>query len=249
MNGLTEAEQLLQELGITEPEEIDLEAIAYHVGAIIKRRPLDGCEARILGSDNKAIITVNSSSPKVRQQFSIGHEIGHWYSHRGRTLVCRADDIGGHHSNEAILERQADKFASNLLLPNYIVHPYLNKFKKLNFDTIRKTAKSFRTSIPATAISLVERGSWPAVLVCNGQSGRKWFTRNTKIPNHFFPKDELHYDSSAMDVLYGREPDQATPKKIGANKWFNCREAYNQNIYEQSIQTIEGDVLSLLTFN
>ena len=249
MNGLTKAEQLLQELGITEPEEIDLEAIAYHVGATIKRRPLDGCEARIVGSDNKAIITVNSSSSKVRQQFSIGHEIGHWYCHRGRTLVCRADDIGGHHSDVAILERHADKFASNLLLPNYIVRPYLNKFKKLNFDTIRKTAKSFGTSIPATAISLVERGSWPSVLVCNGQLGRKWFTRNTKIPIHFLEKNELHYESSAMDILYDREHDQTSPRKIGADKWFNCREAYNQNIYEQSIQTIEGDVLSLLTFN
>ena len=55
MNGLTEAEQLLQELGITEPEEIDLEAIAYYVGATIKRRPLDGCEARIVGSDIKPL--------------------------------------------------------------------------------------------------------------------------------------------------------------------------------------------------
>ncbi len=248
MTFLTDAERLLQELGITEPEEIDIEAIAWHVGAVIKRKKLDGCEARIVGAGDKAIITVNSASAFVRQQFSIGHEIGHWHYHRGKSLVCRSDEIGSsHHSGGTILERQADKFSANLLLPNYILKPYLNQFKKLSFDSIRKTAKSFGTSIPATAISLVERSSWPAVLVCNGQSGRKWFTRNPKIPNHFFPKDELHYDSSAMDVLYGREHDQTTPRKIGANKWFNCRESYNMNIYEQSIRTMEGDVLTLLT--
>lgn len=248
MSKLTDAEQLLQELGITEPEEIDLEVIAWHIGVTIKRRKLDGCEARIVGAGNKAIITVNSNSAFVRQQFSIGHEIGHWYHHKGESLVCQSDEIGGQASESKTLERQADKFSSNLLLPSYILHPYLSQFNKLNFKTIKKTAKSFRTSIPATAISLVERGPWPAVLVCNGQSGRKWFIRNTKIPTHFFPKSELHYDSSAMDVLYGREPDQATPKKIGANKWFNCRESYNKNIFEQSIKTMDGDVLSLLIF-
>lgn len=250
MSKLTEAEKLLQELGITEPEEIDLEIIAWNVGATIKRRKLDGCEARIVGADNKAIITVNSHSPFVRQQFSIGHEIGHWYYHKGESLVCRSDEIGGHASGAATLERQADKFASNLLLPSYILQTYLKQFNKLDFNTIKKTAKSFRTSIPATAIGLVERGNWPVVLVCHGQSGRKWFTRNSRIPEHFFPKNELHYDSSAMDVLYGKSPDQASPKKISAHKWFNCREVYNnKDILEQSIQTMEGDVLSLLTFN
>ena len=45
---LTQAERLLQELGVTEPGEIDLEAIAYHVNARVRYRPLDGCEARIV---------------------------------------------------------------------------------------------------------------------------------------------------------------------------------------------------------
>lgn len=249
MNGLTDAEKLLQELGITEPEEIDLEAIAWHVGAKIKRRRLDGCEARIVGTGDKAIITVNATSAFVRQQFSIGHEIGHWHYHRGKSLVCRSDEIGGHNSGGATLERQADKFASNLLLPNYILQPYLSQFKNLNFDTIKKTAKTFGTSLPATAISLIERGVWPAMLVCHGQTGRKWFSRNVGLSDSWFPNSELHPESNAIGILYGSDPDQVNPKKIGAHIWFNCREAYGREIYEQSIRTMEGDTLSLLVFN
>lgn len=249
MNRLTDAEQLLQELGITEPEEIDLEAIAWHVGAKIKRRKLDGCEARIIGAGDVAIITVNSTSVFVRQQFSIGHEIGHWHYHKGKSLVCRSDDIGGHTSGGATLERQADKFASNLLLPNYILRPYLSQFKKLTFETIKKTAQTFGTSLPATAISLVERGAWPAMLICHGQTKRKWFTRNTSVSDRWFPMDELHHESNAIGILYGRDPDQTTPRKIGAHIWFSCRESYSHDIYEQSIQTTDGDVLSLLIFN
>lgn len=249
MNSLTDAEKLLQELGITEPEEIDLEAIAWHVGAKIKRRKLDGCEARIVGTDNKAIITVNTSSALVRQQFSIGHEIGHWHYHRGKSLICRSDEIGGHNSGNAILERQADKFASNLLLPNYILKPYLSQFKKLTFDTIKNTAKTFGTSLPATAISLVERGTWSAMLVCHGPAGRKWFTRNNSLSDYWFPNSELHPESHAIGILYGNDPDQVSPKKIKAHAWFNCKEACTLDIYEQSIRTMEGEALSLLVFN
>ena len=46
---LSPAERLLQELGVTEPDEIDLEAIAYYVNARVRYRRLDGCEARIIG--------------------------------------------------------------------------------------------------------------------------------------------------------------------------------------------------------
>ncbi len=245
---LTSAEQLLQELGITEPEEIDLEAIAWHVGATVKRRILDGCEARIVGAGGRAIITVNTNSAFVRQQFSIGHEIGHWHYHRGKSLVCRSDDIGGSSTGSTMLERQADKFAANLLLPNYILRPYLNQFKKLTFDTIKKTANTFGTSLPATAISLTERGPWAAMLVCHGHTGRKWFSRNAGLSDYWFPNNELHPESSAIGILYGADPDQVTPRKTSAYFWFNCREAYRQDIYEQSIYTTEGDVLSLLTF-
>ncbi len=89
---LSPAERLLQELGVTEPKEIDLEAIAYHVGARLRFRPLHGCEARIIGSGDRAIITVNSSSIPRRNRFSIAHELGHWHHHRGQCLVCRAEE-------------------------------------------------------------------------------------------------------------------------------------------------------------
>jgi hypothetical protein len=70
---VTSAERLLQELGVMEPGEIDLEAIAFHLGARVRYRPLDGCEARIIGSNDAAIITVNERSSYRRKRFSIAH--------------------------------------------------------------------------------------------------------------------------------------------------------------------------------
>jgi hypothetical protein len=241
---LTDAELLLQELGITEPEEIDLEAIAWHVGATVKHRILDGCEARIVGAENRAIITVNAASTLVRQRFSIGHEIGHWRHHRGRTLVCRSEDIEGH--GDGILERQADAFAANLLMPGYILRPYLSQFKALTFNIIRETANAFNTSLSATAIRLVEYGTWPAILVCNGLSGRKWFVRNRAVPERWSPVSELNAESYAFGILFGDDLDQTKPRPIKAHIWFNCWDAKSLEIREQSMRTIDGETLSLL---
>jgi hypothetical protein len=56
----SKAEEILMELGVTSPAEIDLPVIAYYLGATIKYSKLDGCEARIIGVGDSAIIRVRS---------------------------------------------------------------------------------------------------------------------------------------------------------------------------------------------
>jgi len=53
----TPPEKILSLLGIIEPEDIDIEAIAFACGATILKEPLTGCEANIIGSGDKAVIT------------------------------------------------------------------------------------------------------------------------------------------------------------------------------------------------
>src|SRR5690348_15069164 len=79
-----EPNQILADLGIRDPEDLDIEAIAEYCRASIRYRPLAGHEARILGYQDRAIITVNSDSPRGRQRFSAGHELGHWMRDRGQ---------------------------------------------------------------------------------------------------------------------------------------------------------------------
>jgi hypothetical protein len=71
--------EIAQETG-SRPDTMQrlLPALAYYSGARVRTRPLDGCEARIIGVGNQAIITVNAHSPPRRKRFSIAHELGHW---------------------------------------------------------------------------------------------------------------------------------------------------------------------------
>ncbi len=82
MTALTHAERILKSLGIEAPGEIDLEAIAWTRSAVVDYRPLDRCEATIVGSKKKAVIAVNSRSPLERRRFSLAHELGHWHHHK-----------------------------------------------------------------------------------------------------------------------------------------------------------------------
>jgi hypothetical protein len=244
---LTPAESLLQELGVTEPNEIDLEAIAFHVGARVRYRPLDGCEARIIGHNNAAIITVNERSSYRRKRFSIAHELGHWRFHRGKALVCRLEELRSGDPTSA--ERIADGYAADLIMPHYLFQPAARQHSKLNFKVISDLADIFHASHTAVAIRLVEGDHAPALVICHGSEGRKWFTRAPTVPARWFPRDTIDPASFAFDVLFGGKPDDPLPRKIGADAWFDRWEAANREVYEQTKRTGPDEILTLVLIN
>jgi hypothetical protein len=241
---LTSAERLLQQLGITDPGEIDLEAIAFHLGARVKFRRLEGCEARIIGCNDVAIITISDRCSCRRQRFSLAHEIGHWTHHKGRTLVCRVEESLP--QSRMSPERVANDFAADLLMPSYIFGPVARSFRKLNFKTVSEVAEVFDASLTATAIRLVESGHAPALLVCHGLTGRKWFTRGPDVPSRWYPRLDLDAQSFAFEALHSTKPDYPAPQKIGADAWFDRPEAERYEVQEQTIRTRDGEVLTLV---
>ena len=241
------AERLLRSLGVTEPEEIDLEAIAWHMGVVkVKYRELDGCEARIVGLGDQAIITVDDRAIPRRRRFSVAHELGHWHFHRGKTLLCRHEDIGAKQGKQEA-ERSANQFAANLLLPSYLLLPIARKHPRLTLKMLRETAGRFDTSLTATGIRLVETGHTPTVLVHHTRAGRKWFVRSPDVPDRWFPRTDLDADSYAFDLLHGQGEEQAFPRKIGAAAWFDRDEADRYEVQEQSFKVAEGEIVTVLT--
>jgi hypothetical protein len=234
-------------LGVTEPAEIDLEAIAYYVNARVRYRRLDGCEARIIGKDNEAIITVNAHSAPRRKRFSIAHELGHWHHHRGKCLACRVDEYRPRDTLSP--ERAADAYAADLLMPYYLFRPLARQQGKLTFKVVTALADIFDTSKPATAIRLVESDCSPALVVCHGPSGRKWFARAPSVPQKWFPRNDLDADSFAFGVQFGDRPDDPIPRKIGADAWFDRWDAERFVVHEQTMRIGPGETLTLVLIN
>jgi hypothetical protein len=228
---LTPAEALLQELGITGPEEIDLEAIAYHVGARVRFRPLCGCEAHILGCGGQAIITVKRDSSARRKRFSIAHELGHWRFHRGKTLLCRVDEYRPRDAQSP--EKVADGYAADLLMPRYLFAPRASVIDRMSFDSIGRLAEAFKTSLTATAIRLVDLDQFPGFVISHTPRGRKWFARAPSVPRHWFPRE-------------GGRPDDSAPRKIGADAWFDRPGAARFMVREQTVRVARDETVSLV---
>ena len=244
---MTPAEALLHDLGVTEPDEIDLEAIAFHVGARVRYRMLCGCEAHIIGCNGAAVITIKNDSSGRRKRFSIAHELGHWRFHRGQTLVCRVDE---YRPRDALSpEKVADTYAADLLMPRYLFQRQARALGKLNFDTIDKLGHTFKTSLTATAIRLIDLDHTPAFVICHGQAGRKWFARAPSVPGHWFPRKDLDAESFAFGVQFGDRSDNSGLRKIGADAWFDHYDADRFVVREQTVRIGREETISLVVID
>jgi len=246
---LPKAEQILRSLGITSPDEIDVEAIAWHLGAKVKYDYLESCDARIIGADNNAVITVDRSASPQRQRFSICHELGHWIYHRRRMLLCQADEIERPGAGSKNVERIADQFASDLLMPKYLFLPIAEKLGRPSLSVVRKLAEGFNTSHTATAIRLVETNQLPLLLVSHGKDGRRWFTRSQTVKSSWFPANDLAPDSLAFAMVYGKTAlNSMPPKTVNALNWFGRQDASKFDVIEESFRVSGTEILTLLAF-
>jgi Zn-dependent peptidase ImmA (M78 family) len=247
MRQLTLPEQLLRNVGVEEPKEIDLEAIAWTLGVRVKFKSLPSCEARIVGDSDRAIITVDTSKTPQRRRYSIAHELGHWYHHRGRCLICRSEDIGNVTKSATDPERIADDYASDLMLPRYILEPMISGIAKLTLKSARQIAEQFNASLTATLLKIVETDRYPIVLVCHTQNGRRWFRRSKGIPERWFPRAELHHESSSFPLLFGKAQEEVNPRRVKASLWFDQRDATQFDVLEQAFALPNNQICSILT--
>ena len=246
MKELTAAENLLKELGVASAAEINIEAIAYHTGAIVRYRPLQGCEARIVGTADHAVITVNNQTIPARQRYSVAHELGHWQYHRGRSLICFSDDLVSPEGGKGA-ERVANVYAADLLMPHFLFGPMSNQIGEVSFQAVQALAGEFRTSLTATAIRLIEYGPEIAMLVCNTPHGRKWFYRSRHIPERWFPRDRMDRNDHAIQVLSG-QVEHSGRVLVKAECWFDRWDAEGSELYEETCRITENEILTFLVF-
>jgi Zn-dependent peptidase ImmA (M78 family) len=246
MNSVTAAERILIDLGISEPMEIDLDAIAWTRGAVVNYRPIDGCEARIFGSTRRAVISVNSRSPPERRRFSLAHELGHWHYHRGRVLFCDKQDVCNFANDALNPERQADAFASDLILPNYLVDPRLRKIKRVTLGAARELADEFSASLTATLFTMTLRNRFPIAIVCHNKVRRRWFERAPMIQDWWFPSRVLDRQTFAADMLFNGASEQDFPRKMGADAWFDFKGSDRHEVEEQSFLLPDDEILTVL---
>ena len=241
-----QAESLIDELAIRDPKDLDVEAIAFDAGMVVVYRELDGCAASLIGVGNRAIATIRRSSSRGRDRFSIGHELGHWTMHRGRSFVCRVDDIGENLAANTEVEKAADVFAAHLLMPGTLFKPATKDILHPKFSDLENLGRTFQTSLLATALRLVRLDIYPIVLASYTTGGLRWTLRSPSVPSRWWLKPGLDADSFAYDLIHrGRQSDGVG--KQSAEAWFNNDDASHFEVVEECLPYGSDQALVLIT--
>jgi len=162
----------------------------------------EGFEGISIGNDQVAGIIVNSNiESDTRKRFTAFHEIGHVVLHIftgiKTTFRCSKKDIS---SDKQTYEKEANSFASSLLLPKHIVKPLVDR-NDLTWSFIKEVADKCDASRQATARRLISLSKEEySLLIQYGDD--VWmpikspschhFIERNKFPSHLVKKEMIN---------------------------------------------------------
>lgn len=203
-----------------------------------------GAEARIVGLNDQAIITINQDSLPTRQRFSIGHELGHWMYDRGQIDFTCGTDKQERFYTGTDKESLANTFATELLLPSSMFIPRLAK-RSPTLEIVKDLASVFRASFTATARRTVELGAHPAMVVCSSINKRIWFKASPEIERVLWPNRNTSEDTLAHELLMRSDFGEATDE-VDADAWIDHEDAADYILVESSVKVTSELVVSVL---
>jgi len=141
--------EILNACGITKLP-IAIEQIAVQRGLNIRAYDLGEGVSGVLAIDSgKGTIGYNPRESKVRQRFTIAHELGHYELHRKNNELRDQNSSTG----ELKKEQEANAFAASILMPENILLREIenNKFDLSEERSLKELSKLFHVS--STAMS------------------------------------------------------------------------------------------------
>ena len=108
----------------------------------------EGALVRNPNNPNEWGIFYNAKARPERQRFTLAHELGHFVLHRDShaSFNCDKESIYTGADTLKQIEREADEFASNLLMPGDLLRQRITG-KWINFHLLGDLAKEFGVSL------------------------------------------------------------------------------------------------------
>lgn len=186
---------------------VDLDGLAEKIGLKIRDVPstgFDGALVRIEGCPEGRIATRESMAGGARKRFTIAHEIGHYLlpGHGVDISVCAKEKLDVAREKVAQMEKEANKFASELLLPLYTVAEIVGKYG-FSMDTCSFVSDIFEASLTAAASQCVEASESEVALVVTDDDIIKYFQRGDRWKYYIKRNERLSTASLASTLPSG----------------------------------------------
>ncbi|MDM1350926.1 ImmA/IrrE family metallo-endopeptidase [Myroides marinus] len=186
-----------------------------------------------------------------RGRFTLSHELGHYYIDAHREGL-RQGVLEPHPSKMSKqqydqIERQADYFASCLLMPEYDFKKQIEK-KKFSFEIIKTLSERYNISKSACAIRFAEIGNHPIMIVYSEKGYIKWKKSSNDFPHQFL----LYTNKVPEDTVMGeyfitnKFDNINITEQVWAGDWFNVKkDQQNDKFYEHCI-SYKNTALSII---
>jgi Zn-dependent peptidase ImmA (M78 family) len=214
------ARELLKELNILEPDEIEIELIAAFKNAPVRYEPLNGMDGRIVREGNAAIITVNSAiTYEGQKRFVIAHELGHFFLHPNTRQIesVNQEQTNNWSERQDTEEYEANIFAAELLMPSAMISKRI-KGKIPSFELIDSLQKDFRTTLTATAVQYVLNTNEECAIVSSSKRQRLWFLTSKGFS--FRMQDDSYIHGLTCAAKVGPNKKNERCEQIEAYYWL-----------------------------
>lgn len=246
------ARQLLRELNI-QGIPIQPREIAEQLQIVVWEREMesqyDGCLMRV--GDTWGILLNNLIQSQSRKNFTIAHELGHYYLERGQISAtdhkdtvaefvpqhrCQREDLRGFDSHR-LEEQRANQFAVELLMPSPIFRADAADLPEIGLPAIDALAAKYLTSLTSTAIRYTRLSSHVCAIVLSEGGQIKYFAYSDRFRQNsdcYLAKgNPLHPDSVAALFSKASLPKvKERQGKVPLSHW--CSTQSDQPLVEQS---------------
>ena len=184
------ATDLLTHLRVAGPP-VDPVHLARQQGLVVEEKPLlSGVYGALWKKGNRFGIIVSDACPTAgHRRFSVAHELGHYHvdghvdaMFAGATGIV--ESAGGFHRNrESQLEREADWFASELLVPTMQLVSRIEG-QPASIQTLESLAEEFQTSLTMMAIRYAELTDRATASILSRDGRVEWMFCSRRLGEH-----------------------------------------------------------------
>jgi hypothetical protein len=213
------AAALRAELGIA--PKADLDQLAAQLGLTIVEVDSQSFEGALLRSSRDLsgrILVRRGIRESGRRRFTVAHEIGHYILHVDQQIPCSPRVIEGWRESQPTPEREADTFASELLLPTTETVQCVNR-RWPSMEVVADVAEHFGTSLMAAGRKFCDVASQACAVVWSSQRKIRWFHGSPTFAHFIEVGKEIDFDSVAYRA-YESKPIPAEMEEIPADAWI-----------------------------
>jgi hypothetical protein len=244
------AKAMLDELGIV--GLVDVREVASQLRLELNEVDVDGFDGALIRAEGVsfgAIAVRRGILEEGRKNFTIAHEIGHYVlpGHDKCDDVCLDMDVGNWSDAGKQLEREADEFGAELLIPTSYARPRFSETPP-SLQTISAVATDCRASLSATAWRYCDLAPYACAIVWSKESRIAWSRATAEFGFFIEWGKYLEKGTFARALFEGGKTEGESPSPVRADLWLDSRrlndgaEILEQSIFLRSYRS----VLSLL---